>query len=83
MTIKISCRFPEYEHLICDSDGQFWILPHKSGKRFMPLRKATPVIHAKQLHVNYKNHRASIKSLRERAILVNETFKIEEKKLPF
>ena len=83
MTIKIVCRFPSCEYLVCDNKGQFWILPHQSGKISLPLRKVTPVIHAEQPHINYKNHRISIKSLREKAVLVKETFKFDKKKLPF
>jgi len=82
-TIKIKCRFEKYPNLICDTNGQFWILPHQSGKLSLSLRKITPVIHAKKPHINYKNHRISIKALRELAVLVKETFKIEKKKLPF
>jgi ribosomal protein L35 len=82
-TIKIVCRFKEYPHLICDETGQFWILPHQSGKKYLPLKKVTPVTHAKKPHINYKNHRISIKSLREKAVVVEEDFKVVEKKLPF
>jgi hypothetical protein len=81
--IKIRCRFSEYEHLVCDTSGQFWILPHQSGKKFIPIRKVTPVVHMNSPHINYKSYRVSIKSLREREVLVKEIFKVDKKKLPF
>lgn len=81
--IKIKCRFTEYPYLVCDTDGQFWILPHQSWKKFIPIRKVTPVTHMSTPHINYKKYRISIKALREKAILVKETFKFDKKKLPF
>lgn len=86
--IHIRCRFKGYKHLVCDKDGQFWILPHKSGKMNIPLRKKNIVRHgsAKQPHINYKSERVSLDELRRLAKAVKQKYKTgmeDEKKIPF
>lgn len=86
--IHIRCRFKGYKYLVCDKYGQFWILPHKSGKMNIPLRKKKIVKHgsAKQPHINYKSDRISLNALKGLARVVNQKYKTgmaDEKKLPF
>jgi hypothetical protein len=73
--IQIRCRFNKFKHLVCDKDGVFWILPHRSGKRYVSLRKVIPVEHMKKPHINYKEHRVSLDTLRRMAKVVNEVYK--------
>lgn len=86
--INIRCRFKKYRHLVCDRDGQFWILPHKSGKMDIPLRKKKIVLHgsSRQPHINYKSERISLTALKGLAKIVNQKYKTgmeDERKLPF
>lgn len=86
--IHIRCRFKKHRYLVCDKDGQFWILPHRSGNMEIPLRKKKIVLHgsAKQPHINYKSERISLNALKGLAKIVNQQYKTgmaDDKKLPF
>ncbi len=86
MIIKIRCRFTEYPYLICDNKGQFWLLPHKTGRKTIRFRKVNTVMQMGKPHINYKGKRMSLLYLADISTIVDEELHIDmpnKNKIPF
>ena len=70
--ILIKYRFKGLDFLGCTKSGDFYMIGHQSGKRWVNTEKKQIVLHMHSEHISYKGRKISLKQLRRVAYPVHE-----------